>query len=124
MQEVQIIKHIHLLKIGGLELTLVGQEDYQMDNLLFLEFTTEIGIEKVNQLFTNPNHLLEVKVILDEAERIYKNFCVYKQLQYSIGDNSVYRVTLEQNDHLAEALTQITDLQMALTDIFELVGGE
>ncbi|MFQ9922115.1 MAG: hypothetical protein ACLRVU_01305 [Beduini sp.] len=115
---------MHKLIINKTELDLIGQEDYQVDNLLFLEFTTELGLEEVNDLFSNTNNLLEILVRLDEAERIYKNFCVYKQLQYSMGEDPIYRITLEQNDHLADALTQITELQMALVEIYEMTGGK
>lgn len=118
------IEHIHLLKINGIELELLGQEDYQTDNLLFLEFTTDLGLEAVNTLFSNSDKLLEIRIQLDEAERIYKNFCIYKQLQYSIGEVPIYRVTLEQSNPLASALSQITELQLALTEIYEGLGGE
>ena len=115
---------MHKLIINEIELDLNGQEDYQTDNLLFLEFTTDKGLENVNALFSNPDNLLEIKIQLDEAERIYKNFCVYKQLQYNAGEVPIYRVTLEQSDQLASALSQITELQMALVDLYEGLGGE
>ena len=115
---------MHKLIINNVELELIGQEDYQVDNLLFLEFTTILGLEEVNTLFSSSDNLLEIKVVLDEAERLYKNFCVYKQLQFTNGDVPIYRIMLEQNDHLASALAQITDLQMAMVDMFELMGGE
>lgn len=117
-------EHIHILNIGEYSFTLTGQEDYQIDNLLFLEFTTDIGLEAVNALFSNLDQLIEIKIKLSEAERIYKNFCVYKQLQYSTGEVSIYRVTLELNNQLASALSQITELQLALTDLYESLGGE
>lgn len=113
---------MHKLIINKAELNLTGQEDYQIDNLLFLEFITNEGLENINTLFSNPDNLLEIKIQLDEAERIYKNFCVYKQLQYTTGENPKYRVTLEQNNHLAAALSQITELQIALTDLYEMDG--
>ena len=115
---------MHKLIINEIELDLNGQEDYQTDNLLFLEFTTDKGLENVNALFSNPDNLLEIKIQLDEAGRIYKNFCVYKQLQYNAGEVPIYRVTLEQSDQLASALSQITELQMALVDLYEGLGGE
>ena len=115
---------MHKLIINEIELDLNGQEDYQTDNLLFLEFTTDKGLENVNALFSNPDNLLEIKIQLDEAERIYKNFCVYKQLQYNAGEVPIYRVTLEQSDQLASALSQITELQLALVDMYESFGGE
>ena len=116
------LEYIHTLKIGEYEFRLTGQEDYQIDNLLFLEFTTDKGLENVNALFSNPDNLLEIKIQLDEAERIYKNFCVYKQLQYNAGEVPIYRVTLEQNNQLASALSQITELQIALVDLYEMDG--
>lgn len=115
---------MHKLIINKTELDLIGQEDYQTDNLLFLELTTDIGLKTVDTLFSNPEHLFEIKIKLDEAERIYKNFCIYKQLQYSIGEVPIYRVTLEQSNQLASALSQITELQIALTEIYEGLGGE
>ena len=115
---------MHKLIINEIELDLNGQEDYQTDNLLFLEFTTDKGLENVNALFSNPDNLLEIKIQLDEAERIYKNFCVYKQLQYSTGEVPIYRVTLEQSSQLASALSQITELQLALMELYEGLGGE
>ena len=118
MKEIEETDYIHVLNIGAYSFTLTGQEDYQMDNLLFLEFTTDIGLEKVNQLFSNMDNILEIKIQLDEAERIYKNFCVYKQMQYSTGEIPIYRVTLEQNNQLASALSQITELQLALTELY------
>ena len=124
MKEIEMVEHIHLLNISGTELELIGQEDYQIDNLLFLEFTTDLELEVVNTLFSNPDRLIEIKIKLDEAERIYKNFCVYKQLQYSTGEVPIYRVTLEQSNQLASALSQITELQLALTELYEGLGGE
>ena len=124
MKEIEETEHIHILNIGEYSFTLTGQEDYQTDNILFLEFTTDLGLEVVNMLFSNPDQLLEIKVQLDEAERIYKNFCVYKQLHYSTGEVPIYRVTLEQSSQLASALSQITELQLALMELYEGLGGE
>ncbi|MFQ6860145.1 MAG: hypothetical protein ACLRUO_00135 [Beduini sp.] len=45
MKEIEMVEHIHLLNISGTELELIGQEDYQIDNLLFLEFTTDLELE-------------------------------------------------------------------------------
>ena len=112
--------------IGNIECELVHEMAQTSNSELTLVFKTESSLNEIDAQFSLIDNLSEISVQDDEnnLDSLYKNFVEFTSLEKKKDeDGYYYKVKLRKNDLASELNTQITDLQLAIVEIYESLEG-
>lgn len=113
--------------IGELDLELVGTMAQATNDELSLTFRTSATLLELDGIFSNIENLSTITVIDEETDTVqfmFKNFVEYLSLEKKkFEEDYCYTVKLLKNDLASSLTSQITELQMALVDMYEMIGG-
>lgn len=112
--------------IDNINLELVEEMVLQINDELNISFKTTATLEEVDNIFSLVDNLKIIEVINEnnEIESKFKNFVEYISLEKRKQDDDFYYIVkLQKNDLASDLYDQITDLQLALAEVYELIDG-